>query len=112
MICPKCGSERTKKNGSTYRKQQKYQCNSCKFQFTENPKNKIISDDTKELIEKLLLEKIPLAGIVRVTGVSEKCLQDYVNDKYKNISHKIAISDKSKGKLTIQCDEMWSLCWK
>jgi insertion element IS1 protein InsB len=54
----------------------------------------------------LLLEKIPLAGIARVTGVSEKWLQDYVNDKYNNISQKIEVSDKPKGQLTIQCDEM------
>lgn len=108
MICPKCGSEQIKKNGSTYHKKQKYQCNKCKYQFTENPKNKIINDDTKELIEKLLLEKIPLAGIARVVGVSEKWLQGYVNDKYKNILKKIEVKDKTKGKLTIQCDEMWS----
>ena len=108
MFCPKCGSKPTKKNGSTYRKQQKYQCNTCKYQFTENPRNKIISDETKELIEKLLLEKIPLAGIVRVTGVSEKWLQNYVNDKYRNTTKKLEISDKPKGKLTVQCDEMWS----
>ncbi len=66
-----------------------------------------MSDDTKKLIEKLLLEKIPLAGMARVTGVSEKWLQNYVNDKYENISKEVEISDKPKGKLIIQCDEMW-----
>ena len=108
MICPRCGSEYIKKNGSTYSKKQKYQCNTCKYQFTKNPKNKIISDETKKLIDKLLLEKIPLAGIARVMDVSEKWLQLYINDKYEKVSKKINIIEKPKGKLTLQCDELWS----
>ena len=35
-------------------------------------------------------------------------MQNYVNDKYQHISKKIEVSDKPKGKLIIQCDEMWS----
>jgi insertion element IS1 protein InsB len=44
---------------------------------------KPISAETKALIDKLLLERVSLAGIVRVTGVSAQWLQDYVNEKYK-----------------------------
>ncbi|KJU86076.1 Insertion element protein [Candidatus Magnetobacterium bavaricum] len=32
-----------------------------------------------DLIDLLLLERMALAAIVRVTGVSERWLQDYVN---------------------------------
>ena len=39
----------------------------------------MIAQDIKDLIDKLLLEKIPLVGIARVTGVSERWLQTYVN---------------------------------
>jgi hypothetical protein len=35
------------------------------------PKNKVIDPASKTLIDKLLLEKIPLAGIARVVGVLE-----------------------------------------
>jgi hypothetical protein len=35
------------------------------------------------LIDKLLLERVSLAGIGRVTGVSGQWLQDYVNAKYQ-----------------------------
>jgi len=48
----------------------------------ENPEWKPISAETKALIDRLLLERVSLAGIVRVTGVSAKWLQDYVNAKY------------------------------
>ncbi len=42
----------------------------CGRQFVENPQNKIIPLETWELADKLLPEKIPIAGISRVTGIS------------------------------------------
>jgi len=60
------------------------------------------------LIDRLLLEKIPLAGIARAALVSETWLQKYVNNKYTQIPQKVKVSEKSKGKLTIECDEAWS----
>lgn len=110
MICKKCGSEHTKKNGSTYKREQKYQCNTCNYQFTENSINRNISEDTKDTIDKLLLERISLAGIVRVTGVSEKWLQMYINDKYSKIHRKIELNPgaPTNGSLVLQCDELWS----
>jgi len=107
-ICPKCDSTQTKKNGSTHNKKHKYQCNTCRYQFTENPQNKVISDETKILIDKLLLEKISLAGIARVTGVSPKWLQNYINDKYRNIPQSIQVTHKPKGPISVQCDELHS----
>ena len=45
---------------------------------------------------KLLLEKISLAGIIRVTGVSEKWLQNYVNNKYAEVSRSIKCTKKNR----------------
>ena len=108
MNCPHCHSEKIVKNGSLTNGKKKYKCNSCKRQFVLNPKKHPISDETKALIDKLLLERISLAGIARVTGVSERWLQDYVNEKYNNIPKLIQVTKKSKGRLTIECDELWS----
>jgi insertion element IS1 protein InsB len=52
----------------------KYACRVCGRQFVKNPKNKPISKETRDFIDKLLLERISLAGIARVTGVSEEWL--------------------------------------
>ena len=52
---------------------------------------------TKDLIDKLLLEKIPLAGIARVTEVSEPWLQSYINGKYELIDKQVKIKVKKKG---------------
>ena len=56
----------------------------------------MISDETKSLIDKLLLEKLPLAGIVRVTGVSETWLQNYVNQKYEQVPRQANLRSKKK----------------
>ena len=74
-----------------------------------NPTNKTVSDETKQLIDKLLLERISLRGIARVTGVSWSWLQNYVNNKLAAVPRQIKVSDKPKGKLVRECDEMWSL---
>jgi hypothetical protein len=73
-----------------------------------NPTNKTVSDETKQLIDKLLLERISLRGIAIVTGVSWSCLQNYVNNKLAAFPRQIKVSDKPKGKLVIECDKMWS----
>jgi hypothetical protein len=73
-----------------------------------NPTNKTVSDETKQLIDKLLLKRIYLRGIARVTGVSWSWLQNYVNNKLAAVPRQIKVSDKQKGKLVIECDEMWS----
>ena len=108
LNCPQCNSENIIKNGSIHNGKPKFMCRDCQRQFVENPKKKIIDDETWVLVDKLLLEKIPIAGISRVTGISEPWLQQYINKKYENIPQKVEIIDKKKGKITIQCDEMWS----
>jgi hypothetical protein len=69
-----------------------------------NPTNKTVSDETKQLIDKLLLERISWRVIARVTGVSWSWLQNYVNNKLAAIPRQIKVLDKPKGKLVIKCD--------
>ena len=69
-------------------------CKDCGRQFVENPTKKIIPQETWDLVDKLLLEKIPIAGISRVTGISEPWLQKYINDKYENIDQQVDVVKK------------------
>lgn len=87
--CPSCVSERIIKNGCIHNGKQNHKCKDCGRQFVENPQNKIISQETKGLIDKLLLEKLPLAGIARVAEVSEPWLQGYVNQKYEAVPKRV-----------------------
>ena len=110
--CPSCGSQHTVRNGKIHNKKPKYQCQDCKRQFVEKLTKKVIDQETLELIDRLLLEKISLAGIARATQVSETWLQKYVNDKYAQVPQQVQVSPKPKGKLTIECDEAWSFVGK
>ncbi len=56
--CPKCGLDHTVKNGKIHNEKRKFKCQSCERQFIENTTNKVIDDQTKELIDQLLLERI------------------------------------------------------
>ena len=57
----------------------------------------MIEQDTKDLIDRLLRDVLPLAGIARVTGVSERWLQTYVNAKFNAISKQVEVCPKKKG---------------
>jgi IS1 family transposase/transposase-like protein len=108
MKCPRCDSQHIVKNGHTHNGKQSFKCGDCARQFVIAPRHQPISESTKKLIDKLLLEKISLAGICRTTGVSERWLQYYVNKKLGAVNRQVEVKSKKKGKLIIQCDEMWS----
>ena len=108
MTCPTCGSHEISKNGTTRCGKQNYKCRDCNHQFVEDPQWKPKDKDTLALVNLLLLEKIPLAGIARATGVSDSWLQDYVNACYEAVPQTAAVIPKAKGKLKVQMDELWS----
>jgi transposase-like protein len=58
MICPKCHSSTVVKNGNIHNGKPKFSCKNCGRQLVEKPEN-TISQDKKDLIDKLLLERIP-----------------------------------------------------
>lgn len=108
MTCPTCGSHDISKNGMTRRGKQNYKCRDCGRQFVEDPQWKPKDKSDLVLIDLLLLERLPLAGISRVADVSESWLQSYVNDVYEDIPREAVVTPKVKGKLTVQMDELWS----
>ena len=108
MHCPYCYSKEIVKNGSNAVGTPKFLCKSCLRQFVENPIQSRITDEEKALIDRLLLERISLAGIARVVGVSERWLQRYVNEKYNSMPLEVKVMAKSSFRLAVQCDEAWS----
>ncbi len=94
--CPQCHTHHVVKNGHIHNGKQRFKCCHCGRQFVENSTKVTISGETKALIDRLLRERISLAGIARVTQVSEKWLQDYVNEKYAQIPRQVEVSGKKK----------------
>jgi IS1 family transposase len=107
-VCPICASSQTVKNGRIHNGKQRFKCHDCGRQFIEHPTKKEINQTTRELIDRLLLERISLAGIARAAQVCEQWLQIYVNEKYAKVPRQVQVAAKKKGRLTIQCDELWS----
>ncbi len=106
--CPTCHSEEVVKNGRSRHGKQSYRCRSCGRQFVLAPQWRPISEEMKGMIDRLLLEKISLAGIARVLQISELWVQQYVNQKSKNVPQEVQVRPKPKRRLTVQMDELWS----
>jgi transposase-like protein len=96
LTCPRCQSTDVVKNGRIHNGRQNFKCKSCSRQFVQNPSKRVIGEETRDLIDKLLLERLPLAGIARVTGVSEQWLQTYINAKYSSVSKAVEVWTKKR----------------
>jgi hypothetical protein len=108
MNCPKCESSLTIKNGSRKNEKQNFKCLLCGRQFVANPSPHYqIPQETMDLVDRLLLEKIPLAGIAR----QQKCPRDgckhMLPPNMKQSLKKQLLLPKKKPS-TVECDEMWS----
>ena len=95
--CPLCASLRTVKNGRIHNGKQRFKCHECGRQFVEQPQKKMIGQAQRELIDRLLLERISLAGIARAVEVSEQWLQTYVNKKYAKVPRQVQVTPKKRG---------------
>lgn len=95
--CATCASSHTVKNGRIHNGKQRFKCHECGRQFVEQPTKKVIDQSTRELIDRLLLERISLAGIARALEVSQQWLQTYVNEKYAAVPRQVQVSAKKKG---------------
>jgi transposase-like protein len=92
-----CASAKTVKNGRIHNGKQRFKCHDCGRQFIEQPTKKVIDIATRALIDRLLLERISLAGIARATQVSEQWLQTYVNEKYAKVPRQVQVTSKKRG---------------
>ena len=106
--CPSCHSESVSFNGHTRHGKQNHKCRDCGRQFVLNPQWHPLTQEQRDLIDRLLLERISLAGIARVMQRSEDCIQRYVNQKAATVATHVEVTNKPKKRLTVQMDELWS----
>ena len=76
--CPKCGPLNIVRNGSIANGEKKFSCKECPRQFVENPERRRIADAEWRMIDRLLLEKISMAGVAGAVSISKRWLQQYV----------------------------------
>jgi DNA-directed RNA polymerase subunit RPC12/RpoP len=83
--CPSCRSRSIKKNGHLSNGKQNYRCKPCGRQFVSTSQEWHVNDSDKDLIDKLLLERISLNGICRVVGISQSWLLNYIKELYAKL---------------------------
>ena len=67
-VCPRCQSPKYKKNGHIHNGKQNHQCEDCGRQFVDCFEQYLVSNDTRGLIERLLLEASPYGEFVALSA--------------------------------------------
>ncbi len=113
LSCPHCQSSQIKRNGHTHYRKQNHQCLECGRQFVAD--SQFINDETKELIKRLLLERLSLSGICRATGVSLRWLLTFIAALYDTLPDDLFVQSLQRTtrhvrvlRLAAEADEMWS----
>jgi hypothetical protein len=95
-----------------YYGKQNYPCKDCDRQFVEDSQR--IGEEVKDLIKVLLLERLSLRGICRVTEVSLTRLLDFIAEVYAESPDDLNVRVcQARGvvqvlRLEAEADEMWS----
>ena len=114
--CPSCGSIAFKKNGINQHGDQNHKCLMCNRQFVLDPHNKIITEGTKNLVRRLLLEKLSLNGICRAAEVSQAWLLNFIKQEYAQVPRdmNVKVPPGSLGLILerVEADELWSFVGK
>jgi insertion element IS1 protein InsB len=117
-VCPQCQSPTYKKNGHIHNGKQNYQCKECGRQFVECFAQYRVSEDTRALIERLLVERISLRGICRAVGVKLKWLLGFLVQCFESLPDHLHVQpvnctqDVMIQRLEVEADEMASFVQK
>jgi len=113
LRCPQCGLSHSKRNGHTHYGKQNHQCLNCGRQFVEDSQR--IGEAEREMIKRLLLERLSLLGICRVMGISLRWLLTFVVELYESLPDDLGVQLPQTSnpqiqllRLAAEADEMWS----
>jgi IS1 family transposase/transposase-like protein len=117
-VCPRCKSSTYKKNGHIHNGKQNHQCKDCGRQFVDCFEQYLVSAETRDLIERLLLERISLRGICRAVKVGLKWLLGFIVTCCETLPDHLNVQpiscdqDVMIQRLEVEADEMASFVQK
>ena len=117
-VCPQCQSPQYKKNGHIHNGKQNHQCKDCGRQFVDCFEQYFVSDETRGLVERLLLERLSLRGICRAVGVGLKWLLEFIVNRFEALPDHLNVQpiscnqDVMIQRLEVEADEMASFVQK
>ena len=113
LCCPQCGLSHSKRNGHTHYGKQNHQCLNCGRQFVEDSQR--INEAERQMIKRLLLERLSLLGICRVMGISLRWLLSFIVELYETLPDDLYVQLPQPSnpqiqllRLAAEADEMWS----
>ena len=118
VTCPRCDSNRYKKNGRIHTGKRNHRCKDCDRQFVLNAANRLIDDADRATMQRLLAERVSLHGICRVMGVSFSWLIDFAVQCYQAAPDdlNVRLPNQPSGvivqRLDVNADEAWSYVGK
>jgi insertion element IS1 protein InsB len=116
--CPQCQSSKYKRNGHIHNGKQNHHCHDCGRQFVRDFEQYLIADDTRALIERLLVERISLRGICRAVGVGLKWRLGFLVQCFEalpdhlNVQAVACNGEVMMQRLEVEADEMASFVQK
>lgn len=107
--CPHCqDTERQVKAGFTHTKNQRYQCQLCRRQYTPEPRPLGYDDKTKEMALKLYLEGNGFRRIGRLLSVNHQSVVNWINAFHAQLrAKKLALPVPGKVS-TLEMDELFT----
>jgi IS1 family transposase len=93
---------------------QHHPCQACGSQVVLHADNRVMNEEQRTLVERLLCENISLHGICRAVGVSIRWLMDFMVARFQALPDHLHVQpvaspgDVSMGRLEAEADEMWS----
>jgi transposase-like protein len=82
--CPRCSAAHVVRNGPARNGTPTFRCRACGRRFVEVPTKGPVPADRRELVERLLGERMGVRAIARVTGLSRSWVQTFVNALYRD----------------------------
>lgn len=84
--CPSCSAAHVVRNGTNQSGTPTFLCRGCGRRFVARPKAGPVPSETRDLVLRLLGERLALRAIARAAGVSRSWLQSFVNALYRDDS--------------------------
>jgi transposase-like protein len=81
--CPGCSSAHVVRNGRVRSGSQQLLCRGCGRRWVPDPKRARVSDERRELVRRLLRERMSVRGIARACKRSRTWVQEFVNHLYR-----------------------------
>ena len=116
--CPQCGSTWYKRNGHIHTGKQNHRGKHCGRAFVLTPENAVITEEQRELVERLLRERISLRGICRAVGVGLQWLLQFMSARFQAAPEDLYVkpADGTPAvilqRLEAELDELWSFVGK